>query len=276
LNISKLSFIPQSLREISKPPRELFYVGNKNLLNMPKIAIVGTRKPSQYSRNIAYSLSSALSKKGIAIISGGALGTDIIVHRASINNTIAVMANSLDYIYPKGNEKDILEIAENGLLLSEYEKDVPAHPMKFIGRNRIMVGLSSVVIAIEADLESGTSQTMRLAKEMGKELYVIPHRLGESIATTQYLMSGEAKLIGDIDEFVSNMVMLLGSNLNNNQNFDDTSLNNKDINSFDEVLKFCLHNPTYEEAFKKFGEIIFEKELFGEIEIVNGIVRVIK
>jgi len=270
LNILKLNEIPQNLRNISRPPKELYYVGNRELLNMPKVAIVGTRQPSQYSREVAKTLASALSKNNIAVISGGAFGIDITVHRASLPNTIAVMANSLDYIYPKGNEKDILDIANNGLLISEYEKNVPAHPMKFIGRNRIMVGLSSIVIAIEADIDSGTSQTMRLAREMGRTLYVIPHRLGESMATAQYLSSGHAKLIIDIDEFIANIKMLFGLDQNNNIN----NFASHELKYSDEVLKFCATNPTYEDAFRKFGEKIFEKELIGEIEILNGIIKV--
>ncbi len=263
------------MRDISKPPQELYFVGNSELLNLPKIAIVGSRNPLQYSREIAKNLASVLSQNGIAVISGGAFGIDIVVHRASLPNTIAVMANSLDYIYPKGNEKDIIDIANNGLLLSEYEKNVPAHPMKFIGRNRLMVGLSSVVIAIEADLDSGTSQTMRLAKEMGKPIYVIPHRLGESMATTQYLTSGHAKLIVDIHDFVSNIKMLLGVGINYKDKTETDKNNSHEAKYNDEVLKYCSKNPTYEEAFRKFGDKLFERELFGEIEISNGIVKVI-
>jgi len=265
MKIQKLDIIPKNLLDAKSPPKNLYFQGNLELLSKPKIAIIGTRRPSQYSRNIAYSLANQLSKNGFVVVSGGAMGTDILAHKGSFPNTISIMANSLDIIYPKTNSETIKAMAKESLLLSEYEENITAHPKKFIHRNRLIVGISDIVIIIEADEKSGSSQTMRLAIEMKKDIYVIPHQIGSSIETNSYLESGKAKGIYSIENFVENMKILYGFEDGKDSEF------KKEI---DPVLEFCKNSPTYEEAFVKFGNTLFEYELNGDIDIVNGSVIV--
>jgi len=260
--ILKMETIPNKLRYIKYPPKELFYQGDLELLKKPNVAIVGTRKPNQYSRRVAYNLANQLSKNGFVVVSGGALGIDIIAHKGAFPNTISIMANSLDIIYPKTNQEIIQKMSKESLLISESEKGVSAHPKRFIHRNRLIVGLADVVVVVEADKNSGSSQTMRIAKESKKELYVLPHRLDESLATNEYLEKGYAKAIYNIDNFVENLKVKFGI---------ENKFADKD-SSLDEFSIFCKTSPTYEEAFNRFGDILFEKELNGEIEIVNGII----
>jgi len=263
IKIQKIDNIPENLEKIKSAPKELYFQGNLELLDKPIIAIIGTRRPSQYSRNITYSLANKLSKSGFAIISGGAMGTDILAHKGAMPNTISVMANSLDIIYPKINSSTIKEMAEKSLLISEYYENITAHPKRFIHRNRLIIGLADIVIVIEADSKSGSSQSMRIAKQMKKEIFVLPHRIGESTETNLYLENMEAQAIFDIDIFVENMKTLFGvkEKIENNKNGDS-------------ILDFCKISPTYEEAFGKFGNKLFEYELDGKIEILNGCVVV--
>ena len=266
MNIKKLDIIPKVLLEIKSPPKELYFQGNLGLLEKPIIAIIGTRRPSQYSRNTTYILANKLSKSGFVIVSGGAMGTDILAHKGSFPSTISIMANSLDIIYPKTNSETIKDMAKNSLLISEYSENISAHPKRFIHRNRLIIGLADIVIVIEADQKSGSSQSMRIAKEMNKEIYVLPHRVGESLETNNYLETGTAKAIYNIDNFVENMKDLFG--------VESEEIKSKISKNSDSILEFCKSSPTYEEAFRKFGDALFEYELNGDIEIINGSVIV--
>lgn len=258
--ILKMDNIPKKLKKIKYPPKHLFYQGDLELLEKPKVAIVGTRKPIQYSQIITYRLASQLSQSGFVVVSGGALGTDIIAHKGAFPNTISIMANSLDIIYPKSNRDMIEKMAQESLLISESENNVSAHPKRFIHRNRLIVGLSDIVIVIEADKNSGSSQTMRIAKESNKKIYLIPHRLNESLATNEYLEKGYGTPIYDIDLFIEN----LQKEYQIEKEVDEVK------KELDEFTLFCRKSPTYEEAFQKFGSLLFEKELLGEIEVLNG------
>ena len=268
MDIQKLDIIPNSLLNIKSSPKELFFLGNMELLSKPKIAIVGTRRPSQYSKNFIYSLANKLSKNGFVVVSGGAIGTDILAHQSSFPDTISVMANSLDIIYPKTNSEMIRAMSKDALLISESRENVPAHPKKFIHRNRLIVGLADILIVIEADKKSGSSQTMRIAMEMGKKIYVLPHRIGESLETNSYLENGQAQGIYDIDNFIDNLKSLYGLDCKDDQG----KMIQPEKKEFDSVLDFCKTSPTYEEAFAKFGDTLFEYELNGDIEVVNGFV----
>ena len=265
MKIQKLDSIPKTLLEIKSPPKNLYFQGKLELLKKPKVAIIGTRRPSQYSRNIAYSLANQLSKNGFVIVSGGAMGTDILAHKGAFPNTISIMANSLDIIYPKTNSGIIKDMAKESLLISEYEKEISAHPKRFIFRNRLIVGIADILIVVEADKKSGSSQTMRIALEMKKDIYVIPHQIDLSLETNSYLESGKAKGIYNIKNFVENMKIL----------FDIKNLEeSEEKKPMDQVLDFCKSSPSYEEAFLKFGNKLFEYELNGDIEIINGSVIV--
>jgi DNA processing protein len=260
MEILKLSEIPICLQSIKYPPKELFYKGNISLLQKPSVSIVGTRKPMQYTRRVIYTLARDLAKAGIVVVSGGAIGTDILAHEASFPNTIGVMANSLDYIYPKINSKLLTKMSEEALLISEYEKDIPADPRRFIHRNRLIVGLSQVLIVSEADLNSGTFRSMEIAKREGREIFVLPHRLGESLGTQLYLELGIAKQISDIDNFIENISALLGADIQN------------EATKQDPVLEFCKDGVEYEVFISEFGDVAFEYELEGKVEIRDGIV----
>ena len=219
---------------------ELFYKGNIDLLNKPKVAIVGSRKASKYTKEITFLLAKKLSKK-FAIISGGALGVDTEAHKGAFPNTIFVSPSSLDIIYPKANENLIKNIYKNALALSEYEKNYRPYKYTFLQRNRIIVALSEFVIIAEAEKESGSMRSFEWAKKYEKKVYVLPHRVNESSGTRYLASKGLAEVVWDIDEFCKSL------------GIDD----NKNILSLSE-------------AIKKYGDKIYEMELNGEITIKNG------
>lgn len=166
------------LTALAKAPSSIYYRGNLPDQRIPSVAIVGTRKPTRYGQEVAAKFASDLAKRGVIIISGLALGTDAIAHRACLEaggTTIGVMANSVDRIYPQTN-RDLGEaiIAQGGAVLSEYEPPTPPRDFQFLARNRIVSGLSDAVLITEAAARSGTLSTAARALEQGKEVFVVP------------------------------------------------------------------------------------------------------
>jgi len=230
-------------------PSKLFYVGKENFLEKRLVSIVGTRRPSNYTKEWTAKLAKALKDVGVYTVSGGAMGVDAIVHQNSFPSTISVLANSLDFFYPAVNQKLLSRIYENSLAISEYERDFKARPYTFVHRNRLVVALGECLIVTEADENSGSLRSVEFALEMGKKIYVLPHRLGESKGTQKLLEDGLAEPIYNIFTFISQFGNI--------------------IEPTDEVINFCLKTPSLDEALKTFGSKIYEYELEGKITIKN-------
>jgi len=250
------SHIPQ-LEAMKKYPSELFYKGDLDLLNRPKVSIVGTRRPSNYTRQFTYSLAKALAARGVCVVSGAAMGVDAIAHEgAGADNTIAVVANGLNIRYPALN-KDLIEKIENkGLLLSQFNDGFRATGWSFVVRNELVVALGDILIVTEAELDSGSMRSVEYALKMGKEIFVLPQRLDESLGTNALLDESKATAIHNIETFVSR--------------FGKAAHNSVEK---DEFFYFCQTIPTFDESLKKFGGRVYEAELEGIITIQNGIVR---
>jgi len=229
-----------SLKHINFSGFSLFYKGNIELLYKKKVAIVGSRKASKYSKEIIKLLAKRLSEKFV-IISGGALGIDKVAHENALPNTIMVSPSSLDIIYPKSNEHLIKEIEKKGLIISEYEKNFSPKKYTFIERNRIIIALSEFVIIPEANIKSGSMRSFEWAKKFNKKVYVLPHRINESTGTNFLAKTNQAEVIWDIDEFLAQF---------------NIKENNKIL--------------TLNEAIKIYGNQLFEMELEGKVEIKNG------
>ncbi len=245
------------LDSMKKYPDELFYIGNLELLQKPKIAIVGSRKPIQYTCNMTAQLSQKLSDAGVTIVSGSAMGVDAIAHKsAGFDNTIAVMANGLDIFYPMVNKSLIQNIQSQGLVLSKYKAGQTATKYNFVHRNEIVVALGNILIITQADIKSGSMRSAEYAKKMGKEIYVLTHRMMDSEGTNKLLQDGLAKPIYDIDAFIENLGLQFKQNLN-------------------EFMTYCNTMPTYDEAIKLYPQEVFEYELSGKIKIQNGIISIL-
>ncbi|RBQ30214.1 DNA-processing protein DprA [Aliarcobacter vitoriensis] len=244
--------IPE-LKIMSKYPKDLFYIGNLELLKRKKIGVIGSRNPSQYSANMTQKIVSLLSQSGNVIVSGGAIGIDTIAHKsAGFNNTIMVSGTGLDIRYPAINKKMIYDIEQQGLVLSQFRQNTPSLPRNFAIRNEIIVALSDILIVAYADLKSGSMRSIEYAIKMNKDIYVLPHRIGESEGTNQLLAKGKAKAIYDIDAFVSQF----------------GSIQKDEVK--DDFLDYCKTNPAYNEAVFKYSDKVFEYELLGKIEIKDG------
>jgi DNA processing protein len=254
--IKEINFHIPELDPMRKYPKNLYYIGNTNLLQKTKISIVGSRSPNQYARQCIHQIANKLSNAGICIVSGGAMGIDAIAHKAAgASNTIMVAGTGLDKRYPSVNKNMIQEIENDGLVISQFEVGVPSNRWNFPLRNEVVVALSDILIVAYADINSGTMRSVEYALKMGKEIYVLPHRIGESDGTNKLLEDSIAKAIYDIDGFI-------------NKFKDSNSINNKE----DDFLEYCKGNPTYEESVNKYGTKVFEYELKGEIKITNGII----
>lgn len=218
------------------------------------VAIIGSRSPNPYAKAMTAQISSQLSQAGAVILSGGALGIDITAHQHSLPSTIMVSPTSLDRIYPPSNAKIIQQIAQNSLILSEYEKDYSPYAHSFLLRNRIIIALSDCIIIPYADPKSGSLNSANVAIKLNKRLFTIPHRLGESQATNALVSAKKMEVIYQIDTLIQDLGLRTQKN--------------------DEILDFCSLAPSFDEAFLKFGEKILEYELEGKIVRENGFIRV--
>ena len=251
--------IPE-LEDMKKYPKELYSLGSLSLLKRRKVSIVGTRRPSGYTKQYTQLLVQSLVKRGIVLVSGAAMGVDAIVHSsAGWENSIAVVANGLDIRYPSVNRHLIESIENEGLVLSQFSKGTKAAPWSFVVRNELVVALGEVLIVTEADENSGSMRSVEFALRMGKEVYVLPQRLGESNGTNRLLTDGLAKPINDILQFANNFGVEPQNTLIKK----------------DEFFYFCQTVPTLDEAVAKFDDRVYEAELEGLIYIENGLVRLV-
>ena len=252
-----LSSLVPELNVMKKYPPELFYKGNLELLKRPKVSIVGTRRPSLYTQQFTYTLAKALASRGVCVVSGVAMGVDAIAHEgAGVENTIAVVANGLNIRYPVINAPLIEKIEQNGLMLSQFNDGFRATGWSFVVRNELVVALGDILIVTEADLNSGSMRSVEYALRMGKEIWVLPHRLDESLGTNNLLALGQAKAIQDVETFVSRFGQAVQSDVIK-----------------DDFFYFCQASPTFDDTVAKFGDRVYEAELEGSVTIHNGIVR---
>lgn len=202
---------PKRLLEIKDFPKELYVIGNIDLLkSRHTVGIVGSRKCSEYGRKVAFEFARKLSSSGICIISGMALGIDSIAHNGAIEEkgrTIAVLGGGFNYIYPKENEWLFHKILEKGgCIISEYSPNEESDTKKFPKRNRIISGLSDSILVVEANYRSGSSITVKYAKEQGKTVYAIPNDIYNSTGIGTNIMIKEgAKLVIDSYEIIEEM-----------------------------------------------------------------------
>lgn len=186
---------PRKLKETEDAPSILFYKGNINKLNEGyNISIVGSRRCTNYGISVTKILSAELAKNNVNIISGMARGIDSYAHDACLDSngfTCAVLGCGLDIVYPKENKELYDKIVSSGCIISEYLPGTEPLPMFFPIRNRIISGLSDIVIIIEAGIKSGSLITANLALEQGKDVMAVPG----SIFSEQ--SKGSNKLIRD-------------------------------------------------------------------------------
>lgn len=211
MKISKIKIndkeYPEKLRNIYCPPKQLYVIGNINILNDKSIGIIGSRNCSKYGEKVAKEFSYKLSKSNINIISGLARGIDSFSHIGCImakGKTIAVLGSGFKFIYPKENIwlcKRIVE--EGGAIISEYEIDTPPNKQNFPARNRIISGLSDGILVVEAKKKSGTYITIDFALEQGKDVFIIPGSIySQTSEGTNELIKQGASIITTPEEII--------------------------------------------------------------------------
>lgn len=175
---------PRLLLEIPDPPPLLYYRGevqrSENRGETPCVAIVGTRDPSDYGRRWTQKISAALAREGFTVVSGLAAGVDTEAHLTCLRTggrTIAVLGTGVDLVYPWSNRALAREIADRGLMLSEYPAGTQPDRVHFPRRNRIIAGLCRAVLVLEAPHKSGALITARLANDYCRDVYALPGSL---------------------------------------------------------------------------------------------------
>lgn len=173
------SHYPKPLLELTDPPLVLYAKGDLSQLGHQALAMVGSRNATHPGLENAYHFAQFLADQGWCIISGLATGIDTAAHRGALaahqtNSTIAVLGTGMDLVYPARNRALAHQIAEQGLLLSEFPLATKALPYHFVRRNRLVAALSRGVIVVEAALKSGSLTTARFAGELGREVFAIP------------------------------------------------------------------------------------------------------
>ena len=203
---------PVLLREIANAPIVLFAVGKRSVLQNIHFAIVGSRNPSNNGRKLAEDFAYRLSLSGLTICSGLALGIDFHSHFGALNAncpTIAVLGNGLKSIYPAKHKDIANKITERGLLLSEFFPEIKPKPSHFPQRNRIISGISTGVLVVEAAKKSGSLITANYALEQGREVFAIPGSIHNPLARgTHSLIRRGAKLVETIDDILEELTPL--------------------------------------------------------------------
>ena len=176
---------PRLLLEIPDPPLLLYVKGRIALLNQPSLAIVGSRNASAQGITHARQFAQILSAAGLTIVSGLALGIDTAAHDGALLDggpTVAVIGTGADIVYPSRNHALAHRIAQHGCIVSEYALGTPALARNFPRRNRIISGLAGGTLVVEAEAQSGSLITARLAAEQGRDVYAIPGSIQSPLA----------------------------------------------------------------------------------------------
>ena len=208
------STYPSILKKIYDPPLLLYVIGEFAEQDNYAISVVGTRVPTNYGTIQCERIVEDLAHQNITIISGLARGIDSIAHKTALKNgsrTIAVIGSGLDVIYPPENKKLFNEIAEKGVIISEYPLGTKPDAQNFPKRNRIISGLSLGCVVVETALSGGAMQTAAFALDQNREVFAIPGNLGvrQSEGTNMLIQRGEAKLVHNAEDILVELELKL-------------------------------------------------------------------
>jgi DNA processing protein len=199
---------PSLLAAIADCPPVLWHRGNLVSLEAPMVAIVGSRAATTVALDTALRLAEDLAARGITVVSGLARGVDSAAHRGALTRgrTVAVLGSGVDYIYPPEHKPLAAQIAESGLIVSEYAPGAPPLPHHFPLRNRLISGLSLAVVVIEASEKSGSLITAACALEQGREVMAVPGNVlsGRNRGGHALLKDG-AKIVETADDILDEL-----------------------------------------------------------------------
>jgi DNA processing protein len=238
---------PELLKLIHSAPPILYAVGQRDALSYVHFAIVGSRNPTTGGKRLAEEFAEELSKAGLTICSGLALGIDYHSHLGALKadcSTVAVLGNGLNGIYPARHKKIASQIIENGLLLSEYPPDTKPSPGNFPQRNRIISGMSTGVLVVEAAKKSGSLITANYALEQGRDVFAIPGTIHNPLARgTHSLIKQGAKLVETVNDIIEELAPIASLVLNKTVS---TELKSNEYDKLESDYKRLLDSMAYD------------------------------
>jgi DNA processing protein len=204
---------PQSLLHTADPPLLLYTIGRCELMNSPCLAIVGSRNPTPQGAENARALADHLGRAGLTIVSGLALGIDGAAHAGALAGgagTIAVVGTGLDRVYPRAHRDLAHQIAERGLIISEFDLGTEPLAANFPQRNRIIAGMSLGTLVVEAALESGSLITARHSLDAGRDVFAMPGSIHSPQSRGCHaLIKQGAKLVDDARDVLDELRVAL-------------------------------------------------------------------
>jgi len=274
---------PELIGQISDPALLLYVDGDPGALQLPALAIVGSRNPTSGGTRNAFDFAQHLGACGFSIVSGLAQGIDTAAHRGAIAGgatTIAFLGNGIDRVYPAANRDLAHEIAEHGALVSEYSLGSPPDRRHFPQRNRLISGASLGTLVIEAARRSGSLITARLAAEQGREAFALPGSIHNPLARgCHQLIRQGAKLVETADDIVAELAPLVSHVL---QNAVESTMNDAPEPAHDEqyseLQKYLSHDPIGVDELAEQSGLTIEQvssmllilELQGRVEALSG------
>jgi len=200
---------PLALLQIYDPPVLLYVRGDRQVLNLPSISIVGTRRPTLYGTQMAQRLGRDLASRGLVVVSGMARGIDAMGHQGALEangRAIGILGTGIDVCYPKENKKLYEKVLERGAIVSEFPLRTHPAPENFPVRNRIVAGIPLGVVIVEGAQYSGSLITARLAMEFGREVFGVPGNVTQpaSFAPNQIIKQG-AKLVTNAEDVIEEL-----------------------------------------------------------------------
>lgn len=271
---------PKLLKEIHDPPAVLFCKGEIKPEDHLGLAIVGSRKMSEYGRRVTERLASELASCGITIVSGLARGIDSVAHTGALSQggrTLAILGSGISYIYPPENKALAEKIIKNGAILSEFYPDETPRRENFPKRNRIISGVSVGTIVTEATINSGALITASFALEQGREVFAVPGNItSKNSEGTNYLIQKGAKLVTKIEDILEEIGQFIPS-LKKSPDISETQLIDK-LDDDEKIVFNILDEPVYLDEIvlltgmntAKILEILLKLEINGLINKIEG------
>jgi DNA processing protein len=200
---------PEPLLHVHRPPPILYVEGRVELLAAPAFAIVGSRNATSQGVRDAHSFARAIAERGVAIVSGLALGIDAAAHRGALEaagSSIAIMGTGPDIRYPPGNRRLAEALAERGCLVSEFPLGTPPVARNFPRRNRLISGMSKGVLVVEAGMPSGSLTTACTALEQGRDVFAMPGSIHSPLSKgCHWLIKQGAKLTESVEDVLEEL-----------------------------------------------------------------------
>lgn len=265
---------PLSLKEVVDYPPTMYYVGNINKINTNKnVAVIGSRKCSYYGEEVTRYIVTELAKNSVNVISGLALGIDAVAHTTAINCggfTVGVLGCGIDVIYPIKNKKIFYEMYEKGCIISEFPLGTQPFKGNFPIRNRIISGISEMIIVSEATMKSGTLITATHALNQGREVMVVPGNIFSEFSkgTNMLIKEGANPFLN-----LQDMVECIGIDVNK-----ENYKKNKICEKYIEIYKIINDSPIHIDDIIKITkidisvlyELLFEMQFNKMIKCING------